>query len=84
MTSIVAWSRILSNREVICALNTDLAASRTAWVTIDSRLHPVGSKFKYAYSTDQAKLGLEVAAEDRNGRAVQITVPPAGFVILTP
>jgi glycosidase len=84
MTSVVAWSRILSTREVVCALNTDLAATRTAWVTIDSRLNTVGSKFKYAYSTDQAKLGASVSAEARNGMAVQITVPPAGFVILMP
>ncbi|WP_219816687.1 alpha-amylase family glycosyl hydrolase [Arthrobacter sp. ZGTC131] len=84
MTTIVAWSRILANREVVCAINTDVGASRTAWVTIDSRLHAVGSKFKYAYSTDQTKPGLEVAAEARNGRAISVTVPPAGFVILTP
>ena len=84
MTTIVAWSRILANRELVCAINTDVGASRTAWVTIDSRLHAVGSKFKYAYSTDQTKLGLEVAAEARNGRAISVTVPPAGFVILTP
>lgn len=84
MTSIVAWSRIMANREVVCAINTDLAAPRTAWVTIDSRLHGVGSKFQYAYSTDPAKLGLEVAAEARNGLAISFTVPPAGFVIMTP
>ena len=84
MTSIVAWSRILANREVVCAFNTDLAAARTAWVTVDSRLHTVGSKFQYAYSTDAAQLGAPVAAQALNGLAIQITVPPAGFVILTP
>jgi glycosidase len=84
MTSMIAWSRILANREVVCAINTDLVAPRTAWVTVDSRLHMVGSKFQYAYSTDQAKLGLEVAAEARNGLAIRVTVPPAGVIIMTP
>ncbi len=84
MTSIVAWSRILSNREVVCALNTDLATPRTAWVTVDSRLHSAGSKFLYAYSTDAGQQGMEVAAEARNGLAISVTVPPSGFVILTP
>ena len=84
MTSIVAWSRIMANREVVCAFNTDLADPRTAWVTIDSRLHGVGSKFQYAYSTDTAQLGAPVAAAALNGLAIPVTVPAAGFVILTP
>jgi hypothetical protein len=50
MKSIVAWSRIMSNREVVCAINTHLAAARTAWVTIDARLHTVGAKFKSAFN----------------------------------
>lgn len=84
MTSIVAWSRIMSNREVVCAINTDLAAPRTAWVTIDAGLHAVGNKFKCAYSTDPTQVGSSVAAQGRNGLAISVTVPPAGFVILTP
>lgn len=84
MTSIVAWSRIMSNREVVCAINTDLAVRRTAWITVDSALHSVGDKFQVAYSTDQNQQGSEVAAEARNGLAISIDIPPAGFVILTP
>ncbi len=84
MTSIVAWSRIMSNREVVCAINTDLAAARTAWVTIDARLHAVGDKFQYVYSTDAAHVGSPVSAQARNGLAIRVTVPAAGFVIVTP
>lgn len=84
MTSMVAWSRIMSNREVVCAINTDLAAARTAWVTIDARLHAIGDKFQYAYSTDPTQLGSPVAAQARNGLAISVTVPAAGFVILKP
>ncbi|MCU1531587.1 MAG: putative glycoside hydrolase [Arthrobacter sp.] len=84
MTSIVAWSRIMANREVVCAINTDLAVQRKAWVTIDARLHTVGAKFQCAYSTDQNQQGSSVAAEGRNGLSISVTVPPAGFVIMTP
>ncbi|KRE52934.1 hypothetical protein ASG92_25015 [Arthrobacter sp. Soil736] len=84
MTSIVAWSRIMSNREVVCAINTDLAAARTAWVTIDARLHAVGDKYEYAYSTDPTQVGSPVTAQTRNGLAISVTAPAAGFVILTP
>jgi glycosidase len=84
MTSIVAWSRILSDREVVCAINTDWAAQRTAWVTIDAGLHSAGDKFECLYSTDQNKVGSLAAAEPRNGMAIRIEVPPAGFVVLGP
>jgi glycosidase len=84
MTSMVAWSRIMSDREVVCAINTDLAAPRTAWVTIDAGLHAVGDKYQYAYSTDPTRIGSPVAAQARNGLAISVTVPAAGFVILAP
>lgn len=84
MTSIVAWSRIMANREVVCAINTDCNASRSGWVTIDSSLHLLGDEYKYVYSTDAGKLGIETAVLARNGLAIEIEVPPAGFVILAP
>lgn len=84
MTSIVAWSRIMADRELVCAINTDCDATRSAWVTIDSRLHRVGDGYTYAYSTDAGKLHFQTAAQARNGLAIEIEVPPAGFVILAP
>jgi glycosidase len=80
--SVVAWSRIFSDREVLLAVNTDAASARTAWVTIDAGLHATGSHLTCLYSTSAAQLGSAVAVEARNGKAVQITVPPAGFVAL--
>ncbi|MCI9870569.1 alpha-amylase family glycosyl hydrolase [Arthrobacter humicola] len=84
MTSIVAWSRIISDREIVCAINTDCEATRSGWVTIDSGLHRPGDEYAYVYSTDAAKLGFQIAALARNGLAIEIEVPPAGFVILAP
>ncbi len=81
MRSIVAWSRIFDEREVLCAINTDPAAASTAFVTVDAGLHAVGESLTCLYSTDNAEAGRAIAVEPRNGKAVPLTVPPAGFVI---
>jgi glycosidase len=79
--SIVPWSRILDDQEALLAINTDTDTARTAWVTIDTSLHRVGDKLKCIYSTDPGQLGAETSIEARNGLAVPLTVPAAGFVI---
>ena len=80
LRSIVPWSRIFDDREVLLAINTDPHQTRTAWVTIDDTLHRVGERLTCLYSTDAAQVGKDVAIEARNGKAVLITVAPAGFV----
>jgi glycosidase len=79
--SIVPWSRILDETELVLAINTDAEGPRTAWVTIDASLHRTGDRLQCVYSTDSADIGRAVIVEARNGRAVQLTVPAAGFVI---
>jgi hypothetical protein len=79
--SVVPWSRILDDREVLCAINTDYDKAQTAWVTIDSSLHRTGDDFTCAYSTDLAQIGRKIPVVARNGGALPLTVPPAGFVI---
>ena len=81
LLSIVPWSRILDDQEALLAINTDMEAARTAWVTIDASLHTIDDKLKCVYSTDPGQLGAEISIEHRNGLAVPLTVPPAGFVI---
>ncbi|HEY5853554.1 MAG TPA: alpha-amylase family glycosyl hydrolase [Aldersonia sp.] len=82
--SIVAWSRILVDREVVCALNTDIRRPTTAWVTVDADLHAVGEGYVYRYSTDPAAVGTATPVQARNGRAIRLTLPAAGFAVLTP
>jgi hypothetical protein len=79
--SIVPWSRILDLHEVLCAINTDSHNPRTAWVTIDNGLHAVNSRLRCLYSTAAGEIGDTIAVEARNGKAVRLTVPAAGFVI---
>lgn len=80
--SVVPWSRIFDNHEIVLAINTDVDQSRTAWVTIDNYLHGDKSKFlKCIYSTDTAQIDTTITIEPKNGKAVRLTVPPGGFVI---
>jgi glycosidase len=78
--SVVPWSRILDDSEIVLAINTDPHSIRTAWVTIDDGLHRVGDTLTCLYSTDPAEIGGSTRVEARNGKSVLLTLPPAGFV----
>lgn len=80
--SVVPWSRLFDNTEVLCAINTDAHQSRDAWTVVDHGLHLAGQRFRCAYSTDDAQIGNEITVENRGPiRAVRLQLPPAGFVI---
>jgi glycosidase len=81
MRSVVPWSRIFDETELLLAINSDPDRSSTAWVTIDNGLHRAGDALRCLYSTDPAEIGKSVVVEARNGKAVQLTLPPAGFVV---
>jgi glycosidase len=79
--SVVPWSRILADTELLLAINTDALLPRTAWVTIDNGLHQSGDLLRCVYATAVTDIGKTVTVEARNGKAVHLTVPAAGFVI---
>ncbi len=83
MLSVVPWSRIFDDRELLLAINTDAAQPRTAWAIVDSDLNQVGRQLTCVYSSDPAQIGGQIAVEARptGGKSVRITVPAAGFVI---
>lgn len=81
MRSVVPWSRIFNGKEMVLAINTDYDQPKTAWVTIDNELHQAGETLKCIYSTDASQIGRSVTVETRNGKAILITVPSAGFLI---
>ena len=78
--SVVGWSRVLDRREVLCAINTDPAQERTAWVTVDAELQQAGESLALLYGSSPGQAGA-VTVEARNGRAVAITLPPAGVAV---
>jgi glycosidase len=79
--SVVPWSRIFNDQELLLAINTDYASPRSAWVTIDDGLHQAGQTLTCLYSTNAGQIGQEATIESRNGKAVVLTLPPGGFVI---
>ena len=83
---VVAWSRIFAGQELLCAINTDPDSALTVWATVDSRIYQASgqSKLAYIFSTDPAQPGQTLTVAARNGSAVQITLPPAGVVVLGP
>jgi glycosidase len=79
---IVAWFRIFADREYLCAINTDPNQPLTVWATIDHTLHPPGRSQKVCLmSTDSGHRNTRAEVRAKNGSAIQITVPPAGFVV---
>ena len=79
--SVIPWSRIFNNQEMLLAINTDIDQPRSTWITLDATLHAVPGELVCLYSTNPAEIGQQVQVEERNGRAVRITVPQGGFVI---
>ncbi|MDH3505372.1 MAG: alpha-amylase family glycosyl hydrolase, partial [Nitrospirota bacterium] len=79
--SVVPWSRIFNDQEILLAMNTDYSAPRSAWVTIDDGLHHAGQALTCLYSTNAGQIGQETTVESRNGKAVVLTLPAGGFVI---
>jgi hypothetical protein len=77
----VVPSRLLDTEEAVLAINTDRGDPRTAWVTVDATLHSVNEKLRCIYSTDPGQIGSQTTVAARNGLAVSLTVPAAGFVI---
>lgn len=111
ITSIIAWSRVLADTEVVCAINTDIDAARTAWVRIDADLNGDIPAYRYRYagavsdsgasnpgntasspgttdsqdSPGDSGTGAVTPVQWRGGgAAIEVSVPAAGFVVLTP
>ena len=78
---VVAWSRLFAEREYLCAVNTDTAHALTVWITVDHDVHPPGGRMRCLFSTDATQRMQEVEIVAKNGSAIHITVPPAGFVV---
>lgn len=79
ISSIIAWSRLLDSEELVLAMNTDIEKELGVWVTLDNDLHGAGDLFTAIYPAEPPL--PEAVVENRNGKAIFIRVPGAGFVI---
>ncbi|WP_346353072.1 alpha-amylase family glycosyl hydrolase [Azotosporobacter soli] len=82
MLSIIPWSRIFNQTEILLAINTDTSNHQMAWTTIDSDLHSPGNQLRCIYASDPSVVPEALSVVSLNARnAVQLTVPAHGFVI---
>jgi glycosidase len=79
MKSVVAWSRIFGEVEILCAINTDAENKTHVWVTVDNGIHPVGATLECLYPSGGAALNVEGRSDGR--AVVQLVVPAGGFAI---
>ncbi|MEO6733891.1 MAG: alpha-amylase family glycosyl hydrolase [Ferruginibacter sp.] len=79
--SVIPWSRLLDDEEIVLAINTDLLNELSVWVTVDNTLNNAGESFKCIYCNDITRVGNDSPIEIKNGKAIKISVPAAGFVI---
>ena len=85
MISIVAWSRIFVDQEVLVAFSTNREQPLAVYSTVASRFRRERDRLKLIFWHSPRAVTsppAEVAVEDK-GRvlAVHLTLPPAGFVI---
>ena len=79
--SVVPWSRIFSDREVLLAVNTDVDVPQDR-VGHDRQRATCTRQPAHVSATPRTPLRSAVrwTVEPRNGKAVQLAVPAAGFV----
>ncbi|MCE6992494.1 hypothetical protein [Dyadobacter sp. CY323] len=78
-TYVIAWSRIFEAKEIVCALNLHQEEQAVVYVTIDKDAQAFNSKLNRLYGPHTVPAELNV--EDRNGKAVRLTIPPGSLVI---
>jgi glycosidase len=85
MRSLVAWSRLFADQEVLVAVNTDEARPVTAYSTVAPTFRVEGDEFHciFWYAPKSASASPPSLAVERKGGplAVRMTLPPAGFAI---
>jgi len=85
MLSIVVWSRILVDQEVLVAFSTNREQTLVAYSTVASRFRSEQDLLKLIFwhaPRAATPPPAELAVENRAGvLAVRLTLPPAGFVI---
>jgi glycosidase len=85
MRSLVSWSRLFVDQEVLVALNTDVARPVTAYSTVAPTFRVEGDEFHliFWHAPGSATPSPPSLTVGRTGGllAVRMTLPPAGFAI---
>jgi glycosidase len=85
MRSLVSWSRLFVDQEVLVAVNTDETEPVTAYSTVAPTFRVEGDQFRLIFWYAPKKCSPPpptLAVERKNGPlAVHMTLPPAGFAM---
>jgi glycosidase len=85
MRSLICWSRLFIDQEVLVAMNTDEAQPVTAYSTVAPTFRVEGDQFRliYWHAPKDSPPPPEFLTVKRTGGplAVRMTLPPAGFAI---
>jgi glycosidase len=85
MRSLVSWSRLFIDEEVLVALNTDEGQSVTAYSTVAPNFRMEGDQLQliFWYAPKPGPAPPSSLTVERRGEllAVRMTLPPAGFVV---
>lgn len=80
--SVIAWSRLFAADEVLCAINTNPNGALSAWITVDSEVHPSRSQMHLLYASKDGVSAKSLTVKTTNGRSVvEVQVPAGGVVI---
>ncbi|MBC8165788.1 MAG: alpha-amylase [Bryobacteraceae bacterium] len=88
---VAAWSRFLFRTEVVTCLNTDGNNRHTAHVTIDAERHRHVNQLKVLYRSDWSDAQLKNPPQNESAtvggsggrRTIEVSLPPAGMMILS-
>jgi hypothetical protein len=85
MRSLVCWSRLFVDQEVLVAVNTDETQPVTAYSTVAPTFRVEGDQFRLVFWYAPKRVApppATLAVERRNGTlTVRMTLPPAGLAI---
>ena len=79
---VIAFCRILDDREVVIAANTHTSRQETLYVQVDSDLTPVGSPVRALYFNPTLPTAPTSVVSMGGRAAVQVALPPMGVQIL--
>ncbi len=82
ITDIIGWSRVLSEEELLLAVNPDLANKKEVYIKIDPYLNEENDIYECIYSTSKKQVGEEAAVKNINGNlCLKIEVENKGRVV---
>ncbi|WP_088892431.1 alpha-amylase family glycosyl hydrolase [Leptolyngbya ohadii] len=79
---VIAYSRILNDKELLIVANTSTQQSNSVYVVVDANLNPVGKSWKILFSTQLTPTAPSTSKTHGTFHTVQITLKPMEVQVL--